>query len=42
MELLNNIIIQCEECQNIMVIEKDCLEIEVSSYERRMEPEMIN
>lgn len=40
MELLNDIIIQCEECQNVMVIEKDCLEPEVSSYERRMGPEI--
>lgn len=34
MELLNDVVIQCEECGNIIVIKKEYLDAETSSYER--------
>lgn len=40
MELLNDVIIQCEECGNIIVIKKEYLDTEISSYERQMGPEI--
>ena len=40
MELLNDVIIQCEECGNIIVIKKEYLDAETSSYERQMGPEV--
>ena len=41
MELLNDVIIQCEECGNIIVIKKEYLDAETSSYERKMGPEIV-
>jgi len=35
MELLNDVIIQCEECGNIIRIKKEYLDAEMSSYERQ-------
>ena len=36
MDLLNDVVIQCEECGNRIVIQKEYLEPECSSYERGM------
>ena len=41
MELLNDVVIQCEECGNIIVIKKEYLDAETSSYERQMGPEIV-
>ena len=41
MELLNDVIIQCGGCGNIIVIKKEYLDTETSSYERQMGPEIV-
>lgn len=41
MELLNDVIIRGEECGNIIVIKKEYLYAETSSYERQMAPEIV-
>ena len=41
MELLNDVVIQCEECGNTIVIKKEYLDAETSSYERQMGPEIV-
>ena len=40
MDLLNDVVIQCEECGNSIVIQKEYLEPECSSYERGMGAEI--
>ena len=40
MDLLNDVVIQCEECGNRIVIQKEYLEPECSSYERGMGAEI--
>lgn len=41
MDLLNDVVIQCEECGNRIVIQKEYLEPECSSYERGMGAEIV-
>ena len=40
MELKNDLVIQCDECGEIIIVDKDSLDVEVSFYERNMGDEI--